>query len=510
MVRFAAHTAEPALLALRRHVIDTLRTAQEDTGYLGTYRLESRITQVWDVHEQSYLLLALVTDWRLFQEEESLVAAQKLGAYLVEQLSDISLPTQYNEETKSNLALELTMLGLDRALLALFQVTQDRRYLDFCVEKLQLAQWSLPIVQGRHTRIEGHAYAYLTRCLAQLDLQQLTGAGSLTGQIWPALDFLRRQQGLVITGSCSQSECWHSDQDGTGELGETCTTAYLIRLYGRLLGIEGRGVYGDLLERALYNALFAAQSPDGRKLRYYVPFEGKRAYWDRDTYCCPGNFRRIMSELPELIYFTGASELLVNLYTASSATITLDSGLGVAVVQETDYPNSGHVRLVITPASRARFAVLLRLPSWCRQYTVQVNGEALSVTTSQGFLRLDRTWQRGDCVELELAMPWRYVSGSAKQLGRVAVLHGPMVFALNPTRNHLTGQDLQALAVAITTTQASLADETLRPNGISCRVRSAPSGQEILLTEFPDPGNEATYFIPLNMMAAIRDELLLP
>ena len=506
LVRFAAHTAEPRLLALRRRVLDTLLGAQEKDGYLGTYRPEKRVAFVWDVHEQSYVLFALVSDWRLFQERRSLDAAKTLGDYLVSRLSGIPLPTSYNDETKSVLARELNMLGLDRALLALYRATQDRRYVDFCVQTLKLADWSLPIVEGRHGKIEGHVYAYLTRCLAQLDLQEITGEAGLPAQTRRAVEFLRQKRGLVITGTCSQSECWHSDQDGTGALGETCATAYWIRLCGRLLCREGSGEYGDLMERAIYNALFAAQSPDGRRLRYYTPFEGKRVYWDRDTYCCPGNFRRIMSELPELVYFMSSTGFLVNLYTPSRATIPLASGITAEVVQETDYPNSGRVVLKISPSQPARFGLRLRIPSWCRQFSAKVNGRSVSTSTQRGFLRLDREWTSGDSVELAMDMPWRLVRGVARQEGRVAVMRGPVLFCLNPGRNDLAGQDLHALTVDPATVEPPVEDDTLRPNGIACRVRAA--ARKLLLTEFADPNGEATYFHPANGGSPTPDELL--
>jgi len=507
LVRFAAHTAESKLLALRRHVLDALIGAQEEDGYLGTFLPEKRITCTWDVHEQSYILFALVSDWRLFQERCSLDAAKKLGDYLVSQLSDVPLPANYNDETQSFLALELTMLGLDRALLALYRATQDRQYLDFCLQKLKLADWNLPIVEGRHGKIEGHAYAYLTRCLAQLDLQEITGGNGLLAQTRRAVNFLRGKHGLVITGTCSQSECWHSDQDGTGNLGETCTTAYWIRLCGRLLCRNGAGEYGDLMERAIYNALFAAQSPDGRRLRYYTPFEGKRKYWEKDTYCCPGNFRRIMSELPELIYFTGPSRLIVNLYTTSQATITMASGITVKLVQETDYPASGRVALSVAPSQPARIDIRLRIPSWCRQFTVQVNGRAVPAPAQLGFLILDREWKSGDIVELVMEMPWRLVQGAAKQDGRFAVMRGPMLFCLNPVRNDFAGQDLHVLVVDPATIESPVADQTLRPNGIACRLQLERPGRAVLLTEFTDPDGEATYFKPMNATFLTHDEL---
>lgn len=508
LVRFAAHTAEPELLALRRHVLESLISAQEADGYLGTYLPEKRITRVWDVHEQAYVLFSLVSDWALFHETRSLDAAKKLGDYLLNRLSGTPLPTEYNEATKADLALELTLLGLDRALLALYRATEDRRYLDFCVETLKLAEWDLPIVEGRHSKIEGHAYAYLTRCLAQLDLQEITGQAGLLSQTRRAVEFLREKRGLVITGTCSQTECWHSDQDGTGHLGETCTTAYWIRLCGRLLCREGSGLYGDLMERAIYNALFAAQSPDGRRLRYYAPFEGKRVYWEQDTYCCPGNFRRIMSELTELIYFTNESGLLVNLYTASQATIKLASGLTVKLVQETDYPSAGKISIGVTPSQPARFDVRLRIPSWCKQYTVKVSGQTVPVFLNNGFLVIEREWHSGDGVELDLEIPWRLVQGMAKQEGRVAVMRGPVLFCLNPTRNDGVGQDLQAIAIKSGVIESPVADETLRPKGAACRLQCDQPTGSVLLTEFFDPDGEATYFKTTNNYTATQDELL--
>ena len=502
LVRFASHTAAPELLPLRRHVLDTLIGSQEADGYLGTYQPEKRITTVWDVHEQAYVLFALVSDWRLFQEAPSLNAAIKLGDQLLGRLSGIPLPTNYNEATKSDLALELTMLGLDRALLALYRATRDRRYLDFCLEKLKLAEWNLPIIEGRHTKIEGHAYAYLTRCLAQLDLREITGEAGLLAQTRRAVEFLRQKNGLVITGTCSQAECWHSDQDGTGELGETCTTAYWIRLCGRMLCLEGSGEYGDLMERAIYNALFAAQSPDGRRLRYYTAFEGKRMYWDKDTYCCPGNFRRIMAEMPELIYFASPSGILVNLYTDSQATIPLASGLTVEVVQKTDYPNSGKVNLTVEPSRPARFEVGLRIPSWCKQHSAKVNGCEVPATVQNGILSIEREWKSGDLVELVMAMPWRLVAGVAKQAGRVAVLRGPVLFCLNPSRNPVAGQD--PLTLDATAFEPPIADESLRPHGLVC----CSKHDLVVLTEFADPDGEATYFPPAPGTKPAGDELL--
>ncbi|MBI4027416.1 MAG: glycoside hydrolase family 127 protein [Verrucomicrobia bacterium] len=507
LVRFAAHTSEPKLLELRKQVLVALIGAQETDGYLGAYQVEQRITKLWDVHEQSHLLFALVSDWQYFHDKQSLNAAQKLGNHLVAVLSAMPLAAIGNE-----VCLELATLGLDRALLALYRVTKNSRYLDFCLNVLKLVEWNLPIVEGRHGKIEGHAYVYFTKCLAQLDLYELTGDPRLMAQTHGALEYLRRKGGLVITGSCGQTECWHSDQNGTGDLGETCATAYLIRLLHRLMQLEGKSVYGDWMERTIYNALFAAQSPDGRRLRYYAPFEGKRVYWNKDTYCCPGNFRRIMSELPEMIFYKQAGGLVVNLYTACTLKTEIATDLRLEVCQDTDYPNSGKVRVRINPSKAARFPVRLRIPSWCRTRRVKVNDRSVSAPFRNGFVTLVRQWKTGDTIALEMDMPWRFIRGFGKQQGRAAVMRGPILFCLNPGRNQaLAGHDLKAITLDPATLQPPAADHALRPNGQVCRLKAfiQPSTfSDVVLTEFPDPGGEATYFQVSNPAAAVEDGLL--
>ena len=150
-------------------------------------------------------------------------------------------------------------------------------------------------------RTHSHAYAYLNRCLAQLQLDRIQPDERLLPSTRGALEFSTVQNGMCITGGIGQDEKWTNDQNGAGSLGETCATAYSLRVFENMLRMEGNSRYGNLIERVVFNALFGAQSPDGRQLRYYVPFEGPRVYFPKDTFCCPGNYRRIVAELPTMV-----------------------------------------------------------------------------------------------------------------------------------------------------------------------------------------------------------------
>ncbi|NBX30300.1 hypothetical protein EBR04_07660, partial [bacterium] len=83
---------------------------------------------------------------------------------------------------------------------------------------------------------------------------------------------------------------------------------------------------------------------DGRRIRYYTPFDGPRVYYGTDTYCCPCNYRRIVAELPSLVYYRADGGVAVNLYTPSQATFRLDDASNAVMIrQETGYPASGRV-----------------------------------------------------------------------------------------------------------------------------------------------------------------------
>jgi hypothetical protein len=193
----------------------------------------------------------------------------------------------------------------------------------------------------------------------------------------------------------------------------------------------------------------------------------------------------------------------------------------VEIRQETDYPNSGRVRISVLPEQPAEFALRLRIPAWATKASATIGGEPVGAAVKPGtFLELRRQWKRGDQVELDLPMQWRMVAGRQRQAGRVAVMRGPQVFCLNPAQQpalaKLDGVELGYLALDPASLAAPVANAAVRPDGLGCRVRAwkpgfslAPKADfELTLTEFPDPDGKATYFRLRDFGPAVRDELL--
>ena len=384
--RLAAYSDDEDVLAVKDDLVDTVIDSQLPDGYSGFYAPRRRLWNGpgtggdnWDIHEMAFLIDGLLTNYQLFGDERSLRAATKTADFILDRWDE--MPDDYAKSVD----MHVLDTGIDWAILRLYRVTGEPRYLDFSTKRKSLYEWNTPITIGRRRGVSGHMFAYFAMCVAQLELHRLTEDDQLLTQTQNAIDFFLAGNGLTITGSAGQREIWTDDQDGEAELGETCATAYQLRVYENLLRSTGQAIYGDLIERTAYNGLFAAQSPEGDKLRYYTPFEGPRHFYEPQYMCCPGNFRRIVAELPGMVYYrNNRGGVTVNLYDQSTATVALDGGLKVSVTQATDYPTSGRIDLSVEPSEAAQFPVALRIPSWAQKASIQINGQPFDGDLSPG------------------------------------------------------------------------------------------------------------------------------
>jgi hypothetical protein len=84
-------------------------------------------------------------------------------------------------------------------------------------------------------------------------------------------------------------------------------------------------------------------------------------------------------------------------------------------------------------------AVNLRLPSWCAEPQIKLNGKAVAAPEkARGYLRLQRKWQRGDVAELTLPLPVQRVEAHPKieaDRDRVALQRGPLIYCLEAMDN---------------------------------------------------------------------------
>jgi len=522
---FAQYTSDPKVAERAQYIMDQLRGSRDADGYLGFWNVEPNNHQNvvnWILHEQEYFNLALVRNYRATGNPQSLADAKVMANYIMR-----SFPA--NEKGEHIIPPGTSIAGITESFEELYRVTGENTYLEFA-KRLQYEPhwyylkpydaWEKNIAKARY-----HVYVMLSHMYPDTELYRLIGGEDyLKKSLWMKQELLERGRGgLLVTGSTSQGEFFTYNQDGSGPVEESCVTAYLLRWIDSLMRLEGDLRYGDIMERAIYNALFGAQSPDGRRICYFTPFTGKRAFQSIDTFCCNGNFRRAVAELPQKVYYrTPDGGIALNLFTNSDKKFDVN-GKTVAIKLETAYPSSGEIKLSFTCSEPVEFPFLFRTPRWAEKIECAVNNAPCPLNKSElGYAQIKRVWKSGDTLTISMPMNWRFVRGRMIQDGRVALLRGPVLFTLSDKLNAETlkkcpnPRDLVLDPVSIGN---PVLDDRIRPNGQKVVIKAWTNAErtgtpvDIVLSEFVDPDGIDVYFkIPdLKDAGPIRimdDELL--
>ena len=513
---FAAYTGDPKVNERTSHLIEDLMKTRDVDGYFGHIKVQPEGRQNylnWILHEQEYTVLGLVDNGRSCGNARSLQYARELADYVL-----ATFPKNPNPE-------KVCTAGLPEAMLVLYGCTGDTRYLRFAADTrhgnaaAEIKCASLRDWQQTFETKPAHVYVMTARCYAQSELYRYEPSPQLLRMSrYMRHELLREDSGgLTVIGSASEGEHFSYAQNGKGAISESCVTAYIIRWLDSLMRLEGDLRYGDIMERTVYNALFAAQDPAGRRLRYFTPFTGPRDYYGNDGFCCPGNYRRIVAELPQKVYYRCSGGVAVNLFTPSKKVIALEKDRSVAIEQRTDYPSSGRVSIRVSPTQPMQFPLRLRIPRWCPLVTVQINSEPpVAVSPGAQPYELSRTWKPADVVTLDLPMPWRLIRGRKVQEGKVALMRGPVVYCIGTAQNAKLLKkypDPAELTLNPATLGEVVSDTSVRPDGRMVTVQALPPGTNaapvtVVLTEFVDPSGIATYFRIPNLSKAVDDELM--
>ena len=126
--------------------------------------------------------------------------------------------------------------------------------------------------------------------------------------------------------------------------------------------------------------------------------------------CCSVNSARGFGLLSDWALLLDSEGLRLNWYGPGDLETSLPDGTSVRLIQKTEYPYDGRVRLRVEPGHAAEFTLRLRIPQWSIQTRVRVNGETAAASPGT-YLPLRRRWKAGDRVELDLDMALHFWTG---------------------------------------------------------------------------------------------------
>ncbi len=463
---------DPELEAKVDEVIGLIVAAQQPDGYLNTYftavEPEKRWTNLRDWHElycAGHLIEAAVAHFQATGKRTLLAVMCRYADYIDSVFgSEPGKKHGYPGHEEIELALvKLYRVTGEKRYLHLSQYFVDERgrqphYFDkearlrgddpttYHHKSHEYNQSHVP-VREQH-EVVGHAVRAMYLYSAMADLARELHDQSLFDadrRLWDNLCTTR----LYITGGLGPSrhnEGFTTSYDLPNETAyaETCAAIGFVFWNHRMLQLDCAARYADMLERALYNGVLSGVSLDGHTFFYENPLASlgmhHREKWFRVA-CCPPNIARLFASLGQYIYSMNDTDIAVHLYIQSTAQATI-SGNRVTVRQETTYPWNGTIALRLSMDKPARFGLRLRIPGWCEDAKLTVNGEAFAIDRhlEQGYVRVERVWQSGDRVELELAMSVKrmYVHPDVRQdAGCVALQRGPLIYCLEGADNNV-------------------------------------------------------------------------
>jgi DUF1680 family protein len=449
-----AYTRDEHLKGEIDRIAGLIVACQHPDGYVNTQvppneRFDDRIRH--ELYIAGHFFEAAVAHHRATGEDALLAVAQRWADYLIGEHESghpyfDAEPGAFREHPEYELAL--VRLGRE---------TGEERYLRFAEALTRLS-----VVAPRLADVKAggglHAVrvGYLLAGCAELYLE--TGDEAFYQHLPALWDEIVRTR-LYVTGGIGvieqipawpyvlpQSVDYHPDRD----IAETCASVATIMFSWRLHAIAGQSRFYDAIERILYNHYLGAIALNNLGNFYYNPL---RVVGDQSgmtdhhgpkagrcmlpaihsTSCCMPNAWRFFGALPEYLYSYDAQGLLVNLYTAGTVRHTLDDGTPVALRIETDYPHQGTVVAHVENDVPAEFSLRLRIPEWCEGATVQVSEAEPEKAESGCYVTIQRVWQPGQAVTLNLPMPVRAIRSDPRivdNAGQVALARGPLIYCL--------------------------------------------------------------------------------
>ena len=97
------------------------------------------------------------------------------------------------------------------------------------------------------------------------------------------------------------------------------------------------------------------------------------------------------------------------------------------LIQETAYPEADTTRLTVQASRTVPFALKFRVPGWTKGVTVKLNDLPLNVVATPGnWATIQRTWNPGDRVTIQIPMELTAVPVDNQHPNRVAFRYGPV------------------------------------------------------------------------------------
>lgn len=314
-------------------------------------------------------------------------------------------------------------------------------------------QANLPLRQMTDAR--GHAVRAVYLYTGMADICSETEDNELQNACKKLWDSITKRQ-MYITGGIGSTvlgEAFSVDYDLPNDTAycETCASIGLMFFASRMLELDIKREYADVMERAFYNTVLAGMEENGKKFFYVNPLEvipeisGKAQTHKHDLpqrpswfacACCPPNVARLISSFGKYAYGENKSTAFAHLFAQGK----INFQNGITLECETNYPDDFKITYKIENVTKDACNVAIRIPGWSKHFSIihsdknNQNKDNISEKTETTKIKKGYTYfsvEEGDTISIKLDENPYIVYPSPKipdLSGQIAVCKGPLVF----------------------------------------------------------------------------------
>ncbi len=401
------------LRSMVRQLLDELKEYQQEDGFLLPIKKSEFRDREYPNYTRAWLTFGLL-DAAYAGEEDGFALARGMSdyfnhSYVLPYVKDMNLGFQ-------GILANTRMYDAPCGKMEDIEVAQKYYQEDWYLKEL---------IAGDHRAIYDHPGNHphstlLTTLEGYLDLYRVTGEPLYWDAVTSALRMYEDKWQHVGGGiaMCEMDKyypgcLWLSPSHHYNEL---CSTNFWVLINQRMRRLDpDHAHYADEIENSIYNVLLAAQV--GSTGFHYLNFLERSKDWrylDRAT-CCAGLGTRLCGLLPQFLYAYDDETVYVDMYATSEAQLPN----GVTIRCETNMPDDGKVKIVITGADKP-FTLKLRMPRWATK-------------DYKSYYEKHENVKCGDTFEFELPMYYkvtRYTGGErVPDYERYALERGPLLYA---------------------------------------------------------------------------------
>ena len=393
-----------------------------------SFGLNDRWVPLYNIHK---IYAGLRDAYLIAGRKEAREMLVKLTDWMIQEVSQLS-----DEQIQQMLISEQG--GLNETFADVYGITGDQKYLRLA-HQFSDQRMLQPLLKGEDNLTGKHANTQIPKVIGYKRIADLEGLDDWDRAARFFWDVVIGQRSVSIGGN-SLREHFNPTDDFSGLLAseqgpESCNTYNMLRLTKMLYQTSADKSYIDYYERALYNHILSIFNPVQGGFVYFTPMRSGhyRVYSQPQTsmWCCVGTGIENPARYGEMIYAHEGSDLLLNLFIPSTLTWN-----DLTVIQENRFPQEPSTKLTLKMKKARLFDLKIRQPRWTENMTASVNGSPVSSKSEGGYMVINRKWQDGDVISIEIPMHLTAETTPDKK-AQYSFLYGPIVLAAK------TGTDRQ-------------------------------------------------------------------